>query len=162
MNIIVYQGRPQKWLYRLAGILSRNFRVKYYYKSGTPIEFHFMGLKTDVQIAEITFSYAKGIVALCSKEYMQRPEIKRKWKKKWQLKQDYIQGYLIGLEQALDQQVLTNGYELALQLPIIVSEESKKLNLVKGKDTSHKIEDYGAYLSGYNEGLKYKNRDLIS
>lgn len=161
VNIIFHQGRPQKWLYRLAGIIADNFRVKYYYKRADLIEFHFVGLSSDVQIAEITFSYAKGIISLCSKEYMRQPEVKRKYKRKWQLKQDYIEGYLRGLSNALDQQVITNGYELALQLPSIVTVEIQKLGLVAGKDTSHKVKDHSAFSSGYHEGLRYKQRDMI-
>lgn len=95
VNSIIYEGRPLKWLYRLAGIIAANFRVKFYYQTGAAIELYFLGLSTDVQIAEITFSYAKGIIALCSKKYMQQPSVKRKWKRKWQLKQDYIEGYLV-------------------------------------------------------------------
>lgn len=96
---VVYQGKPQKWVYRLAGVISSNFRVKYYYVAGTPVELHFLGTKPDVEIADITFHYAKGSIAYCVRRFMQQPEIKRKRKRKWQLKQDYIQGYLVGLQE---------------------------------------------------------------
>ncbi|WP_430608530.1 hypothetical protein [Enterococcus sp. DIV1304_2] len=29
INTIIYEGRPQKWLYRLALIIAKNFRVRY-------------------------------------------------------------------------------------------------------------------------------------
>ncbi|MHC5228961.1 hypothetical protein ACYSNW_11830 [Enterococcus sp. LJL99] len=93
---------------------------------------------------------------------MQQPEIKRKRKRKWQLKQDYIQGYLIGLDSIFRKQVITNGYELALQLPEVVENHIEDLGLVTGKDTSHKIKDIEAYYSGYQEGMKFKNHDQIS
>lgn len=111
VDFVVYQGKPQKWLYRLAGIIAWNFRVKFYYVAGTPVELHFLGTKTDVEIADITFHYAKGSIAYCARKFMQRPEIKRKRKQKWQLKQDYIQGYLVGLQEQFWEQVTTNGYE---------------------------------------------------
>ena len=52
---VIYQGRPQKWLYRLAGIIADNFRVKTYRHRGEVNQIHFLGLSNDVQIAEITF-----------------------------------------------------------------------------------------------------------
>ncbi|HBD0823858.1 TPA: DUF2786 domain-containing protein, partial [Enterococcus faecalis] len=98
--------RPHKWVYRLAGIIAKNFRVKNYYQSSSDIELHYVGLTTDAEIAEITFLYAKGSVAFCSKEFMKQPEIKRKYKRKWQLKQDYIEGYLTALSSVFEAQVL--------------------------------------------------------
>lgn len=92
---------------------------------------------------------------------MQQPEIKRKRKRKWQLKQDYIQGYLSGLSKVFKQQVLTNGYELALQLPEDVKSYMEDLGLVPGKDTSHKVKDNEAYFHGYQEGLKFKKTELL-
>lgn len=158
LDVVIYQGRPRKWLYRLASIIAANFRVRYYYYPGDPIELRFVGIASDIQIAEITFQYARGSVA----KYMQQPEIKRKRKRKWQLKQDYIEGYLQALKEVFQQQVITNGYELALQLPDVVEQEVKKLNLIKGKDTSHKVTDHDAHHSGYKEGLKFKQRELIN
>lgn len=158
----IYEGKPQKWLYRLARIISKNFRVKFYYESGTPVKLKLTGLSSDLQIAEITFQYANGNVSYCAKKYMQQPEIKRKRKRKWQMKKDYIQGYLVGLENILNNQVITNGYELALQLPETVKNHLEELNLVKGKDTSHMVKDMDAYHSGYQEGIKFKSREQLS
>lgn len=161
LNRVIYSGRPQKWLYRLSRIIARNFRVKFCYESGKTIMLRFVGLEFDLQVAEITFQYAKGSVSYLAKKYMQQPEIKRKRKRKWQLKQDYIEGYLLGLTKSFEEQVLTNGYELALQLPDVVTAEIEKMGLVKGKDTSHKVKDQEAFSSGYQEGLKFKTREKI-
>lgn len=158
---VIYRGRPQKWLYRLASIIAQNFRTEFYYREGSPIDLCFTGLASDVQFAEITFQYASGSVSYCARKYMQQPEIKRKRKRKWQLKQDYIQGYLSGLSKVFTQQVLTNGYELALQLPEAVKSYMEDLDLVPGKDTSHKIKDNEAYFHGYQEGLKFKKTELL-
>lgn len=43
IDTVIYQGRPQKWLYRLASIIAENFRVRTYYVSGSPIELRFLG-----------------------------------------------------------------------------------------------------------------------
>lgn len=67
INTIIYEGRSQKWLYRLALIIAKNFRVRYYYVSGPPIELHFVGIESDVQIAQITFEYARGSVSYCAR-----------------------------------------------------------------------------------------------
>ena len=158
---VVYQGKPQKWIYRLAGVISSNFRVKYYYVAGTPVELHFLGTKTDVEIAVITFHYAKGSIAYCARTFMQQPEIKRKRKRKWQLKQDYIQGYLVGLQEQFWEQVKTNGYELALQVPKYVQKEFDELSLVPGKDTSHKIKDLVVFQEGVREGKQFRKKENL-
>ncbi|WP_249641542.1 MULTISPECIES: DUF2786 domain-containing protein [unclassified Enterococcus] len=147
-NQVIYEGRPHKWVYEFARIIAKNFRVKFYYEQGNTILLHFLGLDTDVQIAEITFHYAKGSVSYCAQNFMQKKEIKRKYKRKWELKRDYIEGYLTGLSKALNQLVIANGYELSLQLPQIVLSSAKELNLVAGKDTSHTIKDYSIYYNG--------------
>lgn len=158
----VYEGRPHKWMYRLARIIAKNFRVKYFYSSNGSTQLVFMGLESNVQLAEITFQYAAGSIGYSAKTYMQRPEIKRKRKRKWQLKQDFIEGYLSALESLFDQQVVMNGYELALQLPDVVKEEVAKIGLVTGKDVSHQVKDFEAYHNGYREGKKFKQRDQIN
>lgn len=154
-------GKPHKWVYNLSRIIAKNFRVRFYYSTNKSTDLHFVGLSSDIQIAEITFQYAKGSIGYSSRQFMQKSEIKRKRKRKWQLKQDYIQGYLNALYEVFEQQVLTNGYEIALQVPIIVEQEMDGLNLVPGKDTLYEIKDYEAYESGYTEGLKFKQRELI-
>lgn len=161
VDFVVYQGKAQKWLYRLAGIIAWNFRVKFYYVAGIPVELHFLGTKTDVEIADITFHYAKGSIAYCARKYMQRPEIKRKRKRKWQLKQDYIQGYLVGLQKQFLEQVKTNGYEIALQVPEHVQKEFNQLSLVPGKDTSHKTKDLAAFQEGVREGKQFRKKESL-
>ena len=158
---VLYSGRPQKWLYRLAAIIAQNFRVKFYYVRSSNIELRFIGTESDVQIARITFEYARGSIAYYARSYMQQPTIKRKRKRKWQLKQDYIEGYLEGLFSIFHRQVLTNGYELALQVPEVVIAATEELGLVKGKDTSHKVQDSEAYYSGYQEGVNFRSKELL-
>ncbi|MDZ5561515.1 DUF2786 domain-containing protein [Enterococcus cecorum] len=161
VDFVVYQGKPQKWVYLLAGVIYWNFRAKYYYVAGTPVELHFLGTKSDVEIADITFHFAKGSIAYCARTYMQRPEIKRKRKRKWQLKQDYIQGYLAGLQEQFWEQVKTNGYELALQVPEYVQKEFNELSLVPGKDISQKIKDLGAFQEGLREGKQLRQKERL-
>jgi hypothetical protein len=161
IDAVFYSGRPQKWLYRLAAIIAENFRVKTYYVRSSSIDLRFVGIKSDVQIALITFEYARGSIAYPARNYMQQPEIKRKRKRKWQLKQDYIEGYLKGLSIVFRQQVLTNGYDLALQIPEVVIAATKELGLVKGKDMSHKVQDPSAYYSGYQEGVNFRSKKTI-
>lgn len=162
VNMVIYEGRPQKWIYRLAAIIAKNFRVRYYYVSGKTIELHFVGIVSDVQIAQITFEYARGSASYCARQYLQLPEIRRKYKSKWQLKQDYLEGYLKGLSQTFRKQVLTNGYELALQVPEAVQSEVEKIGLVPGKDTSHNIKDRQAYYAGYAEGVHFTEKEKLS
>ncbi|HHQ1267993.1 TPA: DUF7168 domain-containing protein [Listeria innocua] len=149
-------------MYRLASIIAKNFRVEDFYITNESTQLIFMGLQSDVQLAEVTFQYAAGSVGFSAKQFLQRPEIKRKRKRKWQLKQDFIEGYLSALESLFDQQVLTNGYELALQLPDVVKEEIAKIEFVTGKDVSHEVKDFEAYHTGYREGKKFKQRDQIN
>ena len=158
---IVYSGRPQKWLYRLARIIAKNFRVKEYYESSNPIKLIFTGLESDVQVSEIAFQYARASVSYNARQFMQQPEVKRKYRRKWGLKQDYIEGYLVGLSTALKQSVITNGYELALQLQEAVENELKKLDLTIGKDVTHVVKEHEAYSKGKQEGLKFKDNPQI-
>lgn len=162
IDMIIYEGRPQKWLYRLASLIAKNFRVRYYYAPGTPIELHFVGIESDVQIAQITFEYARGSASYCARQFLQLPEIRRKYKRKWQLKQDYLEGYLRGLSETFRKQVLTNGYELALQVPKVVQTAVKEIGLVPGKDTSHNVKDREAFYSGYAEGVRFSDKDKLS
>lgn len=69
---------------------------------------------------------------------------------------------MTALSSVFEAQVLTNGYELALQLPVAVHEEVSKLCLVKGKDTPHHVENFDAFRSGYQEGLQFKSKELIN
>ncbi|MEB8418529.1 DUF2786 domain-containing protein [Enterococcus casseliflavus] len=162
IDVAIYQGRPQKWLYRLASIIAKNFRVRYYYVSGAPIELHFVGIESDVQVAQITFEYARGSASFCARQFLQLPEIRRKYKRKWQLKQDYLEGYLRGLSETFRKQVLTNGYALALQVPEVVQAAVKEIGLVPGKDTSHNVKDREAFYSGYEEGVRFTDKDKLS
>ncbi|MDB1689575.1 DUF2786 domain-containing protein [Enterococcus casseliflavus] len=162
INTIIYQGRPQKWLYRLASIIAENFCVNTYYVSGSPIELRFVGIESDVQIAQITFEYARGSAGYCARQFLQLPEIRRKYKRKWQLKQDYIEGYLVGLSKTFRNQVRTNGYEIALQVPEIVKEEVERMGLVPGKDTSHQAKNNEAFYSGYAEGIRFTEKERLS
>lgn len=120
-----------------------------------------MGIESDVQIAQITFEYARGSISFCARQFLQLPEIRRKYKRKWQLKQDYIEGYLRGLSQTFKKQVLTNGYEIALQVPEIVQTEVEKIGLVPGKDTSHTVINLDAFNFGYAEGVRFKDKEQL-
>lgn len=90
---------------------------------------------------------------------LQLPEIRRQYKRKWQLEKVYLEGYLKGLSQIFRKQVLTNGYELALQVMEVVQAEAEKIGLVPGKDTSHTVRDRGAFYSGYAEGGRFCDKD---
>lgn len=162
INTIIYEGRPQKWLYRLALIIAKNFRVRYYYVSGPPIELHFVGIESDVQIAQITFEYARGSASYCARQFLQLPEVRRKYKRKWQLKQDYLEGYLRGLNETFKKQVLTNGYELALQVPEVVETVVEKIGLGPGKDTSHNVKNREAFYSGYTDGVRFTDKERLT
>lgn len=162
INTIIYQGRPQKWLYRLASIIAENFRVRTYYVAGSPIELRFVGIESDVQIAQITFEYARGSAGYCARQFLQLPEIRRKYKRKWQLKQDYIEGYLVGLSKTFRKQVVTNGYEIALQVPEIVQMEVEQKGLLHGKDISHETKSDEAFYLGYAEGIRFTKKERLS
>ncbi|EPI01736.1 hypothetical protein D920_00404 [Enterococcus faecalis 13-SD-W-01] len=50
--------------------------------------------------------------------------------------------------------MLVNIYELALQLPEVVIVVAEELGLVKGKDTSHKVQDSDTYII---QGIRKKS-----
>ncbi|WP_088816374.1 MULTISPECIES: DUF2786 domain-containing protein [Listeria] len=158
---IVYSGRPQKWVYRLCRIIAANFRVKTFYQDGMPIQLVFLGIERDVQVAEITFLYAMGSVQYGAREFMKRPEVKRKYKRKWGMKQDYIEGYLQALQATFKTQVVTNGYELSLQLPEIVIKAVNQKQLVPGKNRQHVVQEAEAYYQGYKDGEEFRQKESI-
>ena len=68
----------------------------------------------------------------------------------------------LGLYKTFEKQVLTNGYEVSLQLPNVVNVQIEELGLIKNsKNLSHEITDNGAVFDGYREGLKFNNHDQI-
>lgn len=153
---IILKGKPQLWLYNLAKIIARNFKVKYYYRPyHNGVEIRFLGIENDVDVAEITFNYALASVKYCAREFMQLKHIKRKYKRKYELRKDYIAGYLQGLDVKFKEQVQSNSYELALVLHPVVIEHIEELGLTKGKDTSRKVKDEEAYQAGFNDGLAF-------
>lgn len=119
------------------------------------------GLRNEIKTEMATPKNARGSASYCARQFLQLPEIRRKYKRKWQLKQDYLEGYLKGLSQTFRKQVLTNGYELALQVPEVVQAEVEKVGLVPGKDTSHTVRDREAFYSGYAEGVRFKDKDRL-
>lgn len=158
---VIYSGKPQKWLYRLYQIIAKNFRVQAFYTEKMPIQLVFLGIERDVLVAEVTFVYAMASVQYGARTFMQRPEIKRKRKRKWEMKQDYIEGYLQALASLFREQVLTNGYEVALQLPEIVIDALKSKNLQPGKNRERKIQDVEAYREGYTDGKQFRKKMAI-
>ncbi|MFP8918600.1 DUF2786 domain-containing protein, partial [Enterococcus innesii] len=78
------------------------------------------------------------------------------------LKQDYIEGYLVGLSKTFRKQVVTNGYEIALQVPEIVQKEVEQKDLVPGKDISHQTKSDEAFNSGYAEGIRFTEKERLS
>lgn len=81
---------------------------------------------------------------------------------KWQLKQDYLEGYLRGLNETFKKQVLTNGYELALQVPEVVETVVEKIGLGPGKDTSHNVKNREAFYSGYADGVRFTEKERLT
>ncbi|MCM3113607.1 DUF2786 domain-containing protein [Lederbergia lenta] len=153
---VVLKGKPHLWLYKLASIVSSNFKVKYYYISlHNNVEFVFLGIESDVDIAEITFNYALASVKHCARDFMQLKHIKRKYKRKYALKRDYIEGYLQGLEKKFIDQIQNCKYELALTLHPAVIEEVELLHLTEGKDTTHNVHDLEAFQTGFEEGSRF-------
>lgn len=156
VNRVVLQGKPQLWLYRLASIIARNFKVKYYYEPyHNGVYIRFLGIESDVDVAEITYNYALASVKHCARGFMRLKHIKRKHKKKYELRRDYIEGYLHGLDKKFKEQVSNNKYEVALTLKPVVVEKIEELNLVAGKDTSHQVKDEEAYQTGFEDGLSF-------
>lgn len=153
---VILKGKPHLWLYELAMIISRNFKVKYYYVSRhNSVEFVFLGIDSDIDIAEITFNYALASVKHCARAFMQLKHIKRKYKRKYELKRDYIAGYLEGLDRNFLDQVKNLKFELALIVHPAVIKEHEAMGLVKGKDIFHKAKDTEAFNTGYDAGLSF-------
>ncbi|WP_430510720.1 DUF2786 domain-containing protein [Gottfriedia solisilvae] len=157
---ILLQGKFPNWVHELAGVIAPNFKCKSYYKTYNHVtEFVYMGLEQDVIIAKGVFLYAYASIRYHSNVFLQRKEIKRKYKRKHELKRDYITGYINGLNYKFQQQVQSEGYELALVMHPVLIEKIDEMNFTKGISRSKEVKDITVYNMGFEDGRTFK-KDL--
>lgn len=148
-----------KWKYRLAQIVSRNYRCRHYYRGSWYIVFY--GHETDVKIAsevyKMLFSTGKK---LCSR-YAQRMYIEHGTSKG--VANAYYAGYLKGIKDALDVQCTA----LMVVVPKEVNESYERMvSGWKSKKTTFYINDIGlshaAQIQGYKDGKSVLNSNQIA
>lgn len=152
---------------KLACIISDNFRVKNYLTSRRykkRIEFY--GLEKDVKIAKEMYELMIAVINFYAKKFIEEFYEKnyhlfREHKQTISIKSAYISGFLEGLETKLEEQrfSLQEEYGLVVLMPVIVNEKYNEMVEKEFSDEGSsfkmpKIEDFVAYLKGYEDGEK--------
>lgn len=155
------------WERMLAGIIARNFRVKFYYNNKTigkqkKRAVVFYGYTQDLELAKEMYLLAYEVVVFHSKNYVdsyyKNFSMDRNRQKTEEIKGNYIHGFLAGLDQRFSEQVaeLTNEYGLMVIVPEEVEKSYKEFSKDFGtiKEKQRKVEDDTAFYSGFKDGKK--------
>lgn len=158
------------WESQLAGIIGKNFRVKYYINSKVlsgdkkkKRAIIFMGFKQDVELAREMYVLAYDALTSYSKQFVEdwyndNQDVQRHASFTSNVKNSYIRGFLSGMETKFEEQVkeMEQEYGLILLVPKEVNEKYEEM--FKGaKSLSVRIPAVGesqAYQKGYNQGNK--------
>ncbi|TLQ49483.1 DUF2786 domain-containing protein [Ruoffia tabacinasalis] len=159
------------WFEReLARIISKNFRVKFFYnsrpvKSGAgqkKTSIIFYGKRTDLEFAKVIYSLASEILVYHSKKYLEKfyQEIQEGRSQYWtaRIKRNYIRGFLIGLNNKLSEQVvlIKEEYPLLVLIPEEVEKAYEEFSLDFGTATLLKLpnpDESTAFNAGIEEGF---------
>lgn len=155
------------WEKMLAGIIARNFRVKFYYNNKIigkqkKRAIIFYGYTQDLELAKEMYLLAYEVVVFHSKNYVEtlynNSHLKRTRQRTEEIKSNYIDGFLAGLDQRFSEQVaeLTNEYGLMVIVPKEVEkayeEFSKDFGTIKEKKRKVVVDD--SFYSGFKDGKK--------
>ncbi|MDM5233349.1 DUF2786 domain-containing protein [Lysinibacillus pakistanensis] len=157
------------WERQLANIITRNFRVTWYYnnkiiKGETKKKraIMFMGFESDVALAKEMYVLAYDVLSFYVQkfvnDYYDSTQIYRTKKLTTELKNSYTTGFLNGLKEKFEEQVkaMEQEYGLMVLLPAEVKQEyDKRFGHKKG--LSYKIppiEEIAAYQKGFQDGNK--------
>jgi hypothetical protein len=152
-------GRTSWWEKQLSTIIAKNFKVYNFitYK-GNGTQVIFMGRKTDVEIAKISFEFTESAMKRIVKDYVY------KHGGGVGTKNDYIKGFLQGLQAQFTEQVDKNKWGLVLVIDRDVTNQYNQMRLKKGQSSGHRTNhDRDAVNSGYNTGKSFGvNRQAIN
>ncbi len=155
------------WETELARIMSKNFRVKFYYNndnSGKQVKraIVFLGFENDVKLAKEMYVLAYDVLTFYTKKYVDMYYKARPSQPKnitSDLKNSYMKGFIDGLRDKFAEQVsqMEQEWGLMVLVPQEVTDEYQKMFGKKRKGLSFKMPSAGESLS-YERGYKQGNR----
>jgi len=160
----VIRKKMNWWEKELATIIADNFRCFAYLSSeGQYRRLVFLGAENDVEVATEVYCFACECVRYHSQAFLNRKEIRRKWKRKHAFKNDYIRGYLSGLQDHFYNQLANEGLLPALIKPQTVQAEFDKMKVVvEGSSFSNYADSIEAQRAGYRDGKRFnQNRTAL-
>lgn len=155
------------WETELADIISKNFRVKYFFnnnRSSGSVKraIIFLGFESDVRLAKEMYILAYDVITFYTDRYVKmwydaRPSKPKDMTK--DLKDSYMQGFLRGLDDKFDEQVkdMEQEWGLMVLVPEEVQNKYDSMFKGKGKGITFKTPTVGearAYETGYRQGNK--------
>jgi len=152
-------GRTSWWEKQLSTIIAKNFKVyNFITHRGNGTQVIFMGRKTDVEVAKMSFEFTEGAIKRLAKSYV------NKYGGGVGTKNDYIKGFLQGLQVQFTEQIDKNKWGLVLVIDKEVTSQYNQMKLKKGQSSSHRTNhDKNAINSGYNTGKSFGvNRKAIN
>ncbi|MEK5332721.1 DUF2786 domain-containing protein [Lysinibacillus sp. FSL W8-0992] len=155
------------WERQLANIITRNFRVTWYYNSkiikGASKKKRaivFMGFESDVALAKEMYVLAYDVLSFYVQkfvdDYYDGAQLHRTKRMTTELKNSYTRGFLRGMEEKFDEQVkaMEQEYGLIVLLPTEVKQEYDK-RFGSRKGLTYKIppvEEIEVYQRGFRDG----------
>lgn len=173
LEVLEMQGTEYKRLYwyerKLAGIVSRNFRCKYYYRSKhvegklqIQRRIVFMGTEQDVELATAMYRLVVSAIEYYTQRYVKVNGIGIRSHTQ-SLKNDYMSGFISGLDKKFEEQIQTQEWGLVLVIPKEVEEKYDEIVTGKGIPmTIPQVESQESYRQGYEDGhsIDYKKETI--
>ncbi|MEK4983641.1 DUF2786 domain-containing protein [Bacillus sp. FSL K6-6540] len=154
-KVKICRNQVKWWERKLAQIIDENFRTNSFYSNGAYIGF--IGLETDVKIAEEVFRFASESISYHASAYLKNNPERRSRAYAIAVKNDYITGYLSGLREKFRKQVESECLAVVLVKDALVVQATEEMNLKKGdlirRGTAN---DSDALRQGYEDGLSFQ------
>lgn len=157
-----------KWIYRLAGVIAKNYRCRYLCEivqgtKGKLVRCYIVGLKLDAEIAKDTLERTVKYAARESKQVLNYYQYRHGTTKG--VKEEFMNGYIEGLEEAFYQQILSqNEFAVAVVVPNEVNEYIKSYETITLHHLRTKSANTGyARHAGYQKGREFlqESRDKL-
>lgn len=147
-------GIGNKWKYRLANIVGRNYRCKVYYTGSETIVFR--GYRQDIVIARRVYMYLFSVCKRLGKAYV-RKEKEERWSVEG-VYNSFCAGFISGVDAELSKQCT----ELMIIIPQAIEDDYKAFSANFGKkNTNIESTDWDAYKNGETEGKRALNAQYI-
>ncbi|MGM1023496.1 MAG: DUF2786 domain-containing protein [Bacillota bacterium] len=158
------EGLSSWWREDLTRIIAKNFKCNWYRswrgeRSGKKFYAHMLvGFAEDIEIAAAVHAHAEKAIMHHAREYIKKQGRRIKSENKAKYRDEYIRGFMDGLRWKFDQQVKTNGWELAIIVdPILIDEVNNMPGMGTFTIAMPEIvsQTRAAYNNGHKQGSDY-------